>query len=90
MKSAQFELPADLFHRCWLLQLYFIIIIIIIVLLTLTDHLFEVAVEVNFSQDLESWDEQARSLLMSVKTLVRWQKAKRLKEHVEKQEHHNI
>ncbi|XP_029380042.1 uncharacterized protein LOC115057210 [Echeneis naucrates] len=35
------------------------------------DHLFEAAVEVNFSQDLEeSWDSLARSLLLSVKTLI--------------------
>ncbi|GLD68156.1 uncharacterized protein AKAME5_001946900 [Lates japonicus] len=35
------------------------------------DHLFEVAVEVNLSQDLdESWDGLARSLLLSVKTLI--------------------
>ncbi|KAM7394759.1 hypothetical protein PAMP_021545 [Pampus punctatissimus] len=35
------------------------------------DHLFEVTVEVNFSQDLEeSWDDLARSLLMSVKALI--------------------
>ncbi|XP_040000814.1 uncharacterized protein zgc:66455 isoform X2 [Xiphias gladius] len=35
------------------------------------DHLFEVAVEVNFSQDLEeSWDNLARSLLLSVKALI--------------------
>ncbi len=35
------------------------------------DHLFEVAVEVIFSQDLEeSWDNLARSMLLSVKTLV--------------------
>lgn len=36
-----------------------------------SDHLFEVAVEVNFSQDLdESWDHVAQSLLLSVKALV--------------------
>ncbi|XP_047220809.1 uncharacterized protein zgc:66455 isoform X2 [Girardinichthys multiradiatus] len=35
------------------------------------DHLFEVAVEVNFSHDLEdSWDNLARVLLLSVKTLI--------------------
>ncbi|XP_028254501.1 uncharacterized protein LOC114430732 [Parambassis ranga] len=35
------------------------------------DHLFEVTVEVNFSQDLgESWDDLARSLLLSVKALI--------------------
>uniref|UniRef100_A0A3Q2NR28 Uncharacterized LOC105931267 n=1 Tax=Fundulus heteroclitus TaxID=8078 RepID=A0A3Q2NR28_FUNHE len=35
------------------------------------DHLFEVAVEVNFSHDLEdSWDNLARLLLLSVKTLI--------------------
>uniref|UniRef100_A0A3Q3RDC4 EGF-like domain-containing protein n=1 Tax=Monopterus albus TaxID=43700 RepID=A0A3Q3RDC4_MONAL len=34
------------------------------------DQLFEVAVEVTFPQDLESWDDQARSLLLSVKTLI--------------------
>ncbi|XP_044045403.1 uncharacterized protein zgc:66455 isoform X2 [Siniperca chuatsi] len=35
------------------------------------DHLFEVAVEVNLDQDLEeSWDNQARSLLLSVKALI--------------------
>ncbi|XP_030599514.1 uncharacterized protein LOC115790014 [Archocentrus centrarchus] len=35
------------------------------------DHLFEVAVELNFSQDLEeSWDNLARSLLLSVKALI--------------------
>ncbi|XP_056891946.1 uncharacterized protein zgc:66455 [Takifugu flavidus] len=35
------------------------------------DHLFEVAVEVTFSQDLdESWDHVARSLLLSVKALI--------------------
>ncbi|TKS68713.1 hypothetical protein D9C73_002776 [Collichthys lucidus] len=34
-------------------------------------HLFEVAVEVNFSQDSEeSWDDLARSLLLSVKALI--------------------
>lgn len=39
--------------------------------LSVTDHLLEVAVEVNFSQELEeSWDQLARSLLLSVKTLV--------------------
>ncbi|KAK2817545.1 hypothetical protein Q5P01_025736 [Channa striata] len=38
------------------------------------DHLFEVAVEVDFTQDLEqTWDGQARSLLLSVKSLVREQ-----------------
>lgn len=38
---------------------------------SVTDHLFEVAVEVNFSQDAdESWDQLARSLLLSVKSLV--------------------
>lgn len=37
----------------------------------MTDHLFEVAVEVNFTQDLEEpWDNLARSLLVSVKDLV--------------------
>lgn len=37
-----------------------------------TDHLFEAAVEVNFSQDVdERWDELARSLLLSVKASVR-------------------
>lgn len=37
----------------------------------LTDHLFEVAVEVIFSQDVdESWDNLARSLLLSVKASV--------------------
>lgn len=47
------------------------LLIIRIVVLLVTDHLFEVAVEVNFSQDLdESWDQLARSLLLSVKTLV--------------------
>uniref|UniRef100_A0A7N6F9Y8 CUB domain-containing protein n=2 Tax=Anabas testudineus TaxID=64144 RepID=A0A7N6F9Y8_ANATE len=36
------------------------------------DQLFEAAVEVDFSQDLdESWDNQARSLLLSVKALIR-------------------
>lgn len=36
-----------------------------------SDHLFELAVEVTFSQDLdESWDHVARSLLLSVKSLV--------------------
>lgn len=40
-------------------------------LCSLTDHLFEVAVEVEFSQDAEeSWDSRARSLLQSVKALV--------------------
>nr|XP_019964802.1 PREDICTED: uncharacterized protein LOC109643978 [Paralichthys olivaceus] len=35
------------------------------------DHLFEVTVEVNFSQDVdESWDHVATSLLLSVKTLI--------------------
>ncbi|KAM4750908.1 uncharacterized protein FYW61_005839 [Anableps anableps] len=35
------------------------------------DHLLEVAVEVNFSHDLEdSWDSLARLLLLSVKTLI--------------------
>ncbi|XP_044197860.1 uncharacterized protein zgc:66455 isoform X1 [Thunnus albacares] len=35
------------------------------------DHLFEAAVEVNFSADLEeSWDDLAKSLLMSVKALI--------------------
>ncbi|XP_005465749.1 uncharacterized protein zgc:66455 isoform X4 [Oreochromis niloticus] len=35
------------------------------------DHLFEVAIEINFSQDLvESWDNLARSLLLSVKALI--------------------
>ncbi|XP_008416175.1 uncharacterized protein LOC103469901 isoform X1 [Poecilia reticulata] len=35
------------------------------------DHLFEVAVEVNFSHDLEdSWDSLAQLLLLSVKTLI--------------------
>ncbi|XP_041837753.1 uncharacterized protein zgc:66455 [Melanotaenia boesemani] len=35
------------------------------------DHLFEVAVEVNFSQDLEeSWDNLARLLLLSVKASI--------------------
>ncbi|XP_075320409.1 uncharacterized protein LOC142379160 [Odontesthes bonariensis] len=35
------------------------------------DYLFEVAVEVNFSQDLEeSWDNLARLLLLSVKALI--------------------
>ncbi|XP_023189316.1 uncharacterized protein LOC102226733 [Xiphophorus maculatus] len=35
------------------------------------DHLFEVAVEVNFSHDLEdSWDNLAQLLLLSVKTLI--------------------
>nr|XP_046231776.1 uncharacterized protein zgc:66455 isoform X2 [Scatophagus argus] len=35
------------------------------------DHLFEVAVEVNFSPDVdESWDDVARSLLLSVKASV--------------------
>ncbi len=66
-------------------QIYYktLLIILIIVLLMLcfgttqsclwspTDHLFEVAVEVNFSQDLEkSWDDLASSLLLSVKALV--------------------
>lgn len=38
---------------------------------SMTDHLFEVAVEVNFSQDAdESWDQLAQSLLLSVKSLV--------------------
>lgn len=37
----------------------------------LTDHLFEVAVEVSFTHSLEdSWDSLARLLLLSVKTLV--------------------
>lgn len=37
----------------------------------LTDHLFEVAVEVDFRPDLEeSWDDQSRALLLSVKALV--------------------
>lgn len=36
-----------------------------------TDHLFEVAVEVSFSHNpYESWDQVARSLLLSVKALV--------------------
>lgn len=40
--------------------------------ISLTDHLFEVAIEINFSQDLlKSWDNLARSLLLSVKALVR-------------------
>ncbi|XP_013888359.1 uncharacterized protein zgc:66455 [Austrofundulus limnaeus] len=35
------------------------------------DHLFEVAVEVNFSHDLDdSWDNLARQLLLSVKALI--------------------
>ncbi|XP_022065319.1 uncharacterized protein zgc:66455 [Acanthochromis polyacanthus] len=35
------------------------------------DHLFEIAVELNFSQDLEeSWDNEARSLLLSVKNMI--------------------
>ncbi|XP_071360646.1 uncharacterized protein [Trachinotus anak] len=35
------------------------------------DHLFEAAVEVNFSQDLEEpWDNVARSLLLSIKALI--------------------
>ncbi|KAF3688136.1 hypothetical protein EXN66_Car003808 [Channa argus] len=39
-----------------------------------TYHLFEVAIEVDFTQDLEqTWDNQARSLLLSVKSLVREQ-----------------
>lgn len=39
--------------------------------ISLTDHLFEVAIEINFSQDLlKSWDNLARSLLLSVKALV--------------------
>ncbi|XP_042084037.1 uncharacterized protein zgc:66455 isoform X5 [Haplochromis burtoni] len=34
-------------------------------------HLFEVAIEINFSQDLlKSWDNLARSLLLSVKALI--------------------
>ncbi|XP_026158865.1 uncharacterized protein LOC113128036 [Mastacembelus armatus] len=38
------------------------------------DHLFEVAVEVNLSQDLEeSWDNQVKSLLLSVKTVINHQ-----------------
>lgn len=37
-----------------------------------SDHLFEVAVEVNFSQDPEaSWEHVARSLLLSLETLVK-------------------
>lgn len=37
----------------------------------LTDHLFEVAVEVNFSPEgEESWDDLSRALLLSVKALV--------------------
>lgn len=37
----------------------------------MTDQLFEVAVEVSFSHKIdESWDQVARSLLLSVKTLV--------------------
>lgn len=37
-----------------------------------SDHLFEVAVEVNFSQDLDtSWDHVALSLLLSLKSLVK-------------------
>ncbi|KAK0140932.1 hypothetical protein N1851_022065 [Merluccius polli] len=36
-----------------------------------TDHLFEVAVEVNFQHDpVEHWDRMARSLLLSVKALI--------------------
>lgn len=39
--------------------------------ISLTDHLLEVAIEINFSQDLlKSWDNLARSLLLSVKALV--------------------
>ncbi|XP_059195271.1 uncharacterized protein zgc:66455 isoform X3 [Centropristis striata] len=35
------------------------------------DHLFEVAVEVNFHRDVKkSWDDQARTLLLAVKTLI--------------------
>ncbi|XP_073328856.1 uncharacterized protein [Pagrus major] len=35
------------------------------------DHLFEVAVEVNFHQDLEeSWDDLSKALLLSVKALI--------------------
>lgn len=42
------------------------------VLGSLTDHLFEVSMEVNFSLDVsESWDEMAKLLLLWVKNLVR-------------------
>lgn len=47
---------------------------------SMTDHLFEVTVEMNFRPDLEeNWDSQSRSLLLSVKALVCQQKAKDIK-----------
>lgn len=46
------------------------------------DHLFEVAVEVNFSQDQdESWDHVARALLLSIKALVNPQTTPRSRPH---------